>query len=152
MQESQQPDKLKVGEALYLYASFYPRAADPEGLLVALGLADKRSTPFAKLSGGQAVLAVQSAACHRRRLPREGHPAADVDDTRAAAGAAFGRCRGQRLGGCVRDRRSRDRREAGLRREPPDTGFGFVLVLVLTAATVLALVALVASCRALCGT
>ncbi len=53
LQESQQPDKLKVGEALELYASFYSQAADPEQLLGALGLLDKRETRFAKLSGGQ---------------------------------------------------------------------------------------------------
>jgi ABC-2 type transport system ATP-binding protein len=53
LQESEQPDKLKVGEALDLYASFYPNAADPDGLLDALGLAGKRDTRFAKLSGGQ---------------------------------------------------------------------------------------------------
>jgi ABC-2 type transport system ATP-binding protein len=53
LQESQQPDKLEVGEALDLYASFYEHAADPNTLLEGLGLADKRRTRFAKLSGGQ---------------------------------------------------------------------------------------------------
>jgi ABC-2 type transport system ATP-binding protein len=53
LQETQQPDKLKVGEALELYASFYSEAADPDELLEVLGLADKRQTRFAKLSGGQ---------------------------------------------------------------------------------------------------
>ncbi|MGB0091364.1 MAG: ABC transporter ATP-binding protein [Solirubrobacteraceae bacterium] len=53
LQESQQPDKLEVGEALDLYASFYQSAADPDALLAALGLAGKRRSRFAKLSGGQ---------------------------------------------------------------------------------------------------
>jgi ABC-2 type transport system ATP-binding protein len=53
LQESEQPDKLKVGEALELYASFYPQAADPDELLRVLGLKDKREARFAKLSGGQ---------------------------------------------------------------------------------------------------
>jgi len=53
LQETQQPDKLEVGEALELYASFYERSADPDSLLDALGLAGKRGTRFSKLSGGQ---------------------------------------------------------------------------------------------------
>jgi ABC-2 type transport system ATP-binding protein len=53
LQESGQPEKLKVGEALDLYASFYPEPADPDELLEALGLTAARNTRFAKLSGGQ---------------------------------------------------------------------------------------------------
>jgi ABC-2 type transport system ATP-binding protein len=53
LQESQLPDKLKVWEALDLYASFYPRPADWGRLLESLGLAEKRNTRFGKLSGGQ---------------------------------------------------------------------------------------------------
>jgi ABC-2 type transport system ATP-binding protein len=53
LQESELPDKIEVGEALELYASFYPQPADPQRLLETLGLAEKRSTRFAKLSGGQ---------------------------------------------------------------------------------------------------
>jgi ABC-2 type transport system ATP-binding protein len=53
LQESELPDKIEVGEALELYASFYPRPAEPQRLLDTLGLAEKRSTRFAKLSGGQ---------------------------------------------------------------------------------------------------
>jgi ABC-2 type transport system ATP-binding protein len=53
LQESELPEKLEVGEALDLYASFYPDPADPDELLTLLGLADKRETRFAKLSGGQ---------------------------------------------------------------------------------------------------
>ncbi|MEC3974143.1 ABC transporter ATP-binding protein [Amycolatopsis sp. H20-H5] len=53
LQESQLPDKLRVGEALELYSSFYRNPADPEKLLTTLGLADKRDTGYKKLSGGQ---------------------------------------------------------------------------------------------------
>jgi ABC-2 type transport system ATP-binding protein len=53
LQESQLPDKLKVWEALDLYASFYPRPAEWGRLLESLGLAEKRNTRFGKLSGGQ---------------------------------------------------------------------------------------------------
>jgi len=53
LQQSRLPDKLRVGEALDLYASFYDAPADPGALLADLGLAGSRDTPFAKLSGGQ---------------------------------------------------------------------------------------------------
>ena len=53
LQESALPPRLRVAEALGLFGSFYRRRADPEPLLGALGLADKRSSAFAKLSGGQ---------------------------------------------------------------------------------------------------
>jgi len=53
LQQSQLPDRLRVGEALKLYSSFYPRPADWQQLMADVGLADKRNTAFAKLSGGQ---------------------------------------------------------------------------------------------------
>jgi ABC-2 type transport system ATP-binding protein len=53
LQQSNLPDRMKVWEALDLYASFYPKAADWHELLSQLGLEEKRSTPFSKLSGGQ---------------------------------------------------------------------------------------------------
>lgn len=53
LQESRLPDKMTVREALDLYASFYPQPHDPDALLERLGLAQQRSTYFAKLSGGQ---------------------------------------------------------------------------------------------------
>jgi ABC-2 type transport system ATP-binding protein len=53
LQDGQLPDRLKVGEALRLYGSFYRRPADWRALMEVLGLADKRQTPYAKLSGGQ---------------------------------------------------------------------------------------------------
>jgi ABC-2 type transport system ATP-binding protein len=53
LQQSNLPDRMKVWEALDLYASFYPRALDWRELLTQLGLEEKRNTPFSKLSGGQ---------------------------------------------------------------------------------------------------
>ncbi|WCN81069.1 ABC transporter ATP-binding protein [Micromonospora sp. LH3U1] len=53
LQESQLPDRLRVAEALELYASFYRNPADPAGLIEKLGLGEKRNTPYKKLSGGQ---------------------------------------------------------------------------------------------------
>lgn len=53
LQESSLPDRLKVWEALDLFASFYSRSVDWRSLLDQLGLADKYSAPFGKLSGGQ---------------------------------------------------------------------------------------------------
>jgi len=50
---AQLPDKLRVKEALDLYASFYRQPADADGLITRLGLGDRRNTPFGKLSGGQ---------------------------------------------------------------------------------------------------
>jgi ABC-2 type transport system ATP-binding protein len=53
LQQSNLPDRMRVWEALDLYASFYPKAANWEELLTQLGLEEKRNTPFSKLSGGQ---------------------------------------------------------------------------------------------------
>ncbi|MEV4381878.1 ABC transporter ATP-binding protein [Streptosporangium sp. NPDC049644] len=53
LQSSTLPGKLRVWEALDLYASFYRAPADWAELLERVGLADKRDTPYGKLSGGQ---------------------------------------------------------------------------------------------------
>jgi ABC-2 type transport system ATP-binding protein len=53
LQEAALPDKIRVGEAMRLYASFYPAPADWRELLDVLGLSAKRDTVFGKLSGGQ---------------------------------------------------------------------------------------------------
>jgi len=53
LQQSNLPDRMKVWEALDLYASFYPKAADWKVLLAQLGLEEKRNAHFSKLSGGQ---------------------------------------------------------------------------------------------------
>ena len=53
LQQSNLPERMRVWEALDLYASFYPKANDWKELLSQLGLDEKRNTPFSKLSGGQ---------------------------------------------------------------------------------------------------
>jgi ABC-2 type transport system ATP-binding protein len=53
LQESRLPDRIRVWEALDLYASFYDRPADPAGLLGMLGLEHQGATAFRDLSGGQ---------------------------------------------------------------------------------------------------
>src|SRR5215472_11163867 len=68
LQESALPDRMKVWEALDLYASFYPRPADQGRLIEYLGLAEKRETTFGKLSGGQK---------QRLSIPRAGRQPGD---------------------------------------------------------------------------
>lgn len=53
LQSSAMPAKIKVWEALDLYASFYRDPTDWHALMERVGLTDKRNTPYAKLSGGQ---------------------------------------------------------------------------------------------------
>ncbi|MGZ8177772.1 ABC transporter ATP-binding protein [Williamsia sp. SKLECPSW1] len=53
LQESTLPAKLRVGEALELYAALYAHPADTGELAARLGLADHLTVPFASLSGGQ---------------------------------------------------------------------------------------------------
>jgi ABC-2 type transport system ATP-binding protein len=53
LQFSTFPDKLKVGEILDLYQSFYPHPANPEELAQALGLGEKLGSYYKTLSGGQ---------------------------------------------------------------------------------------------------
>ncbi|UQS24196.1 ABC transporter ATP-binding protein [Amycolatopsis thermalba] len=53
LQETELPDRLRVGEALELYASFYPDPADPGALMAELGLTEVRDSAYRKLSGGQ---------------------------------------------------------------------------------------------------
>lgn len=53
LQDSMLPEKLRVGEALRLFRSFYRDGADPETLLGELGIETKRHTAFEDLSGGQ---------------------------------------------------------------------------------------------------
>jgi len=53
LQESALPDRIKVWEAMDMFASFYSRSVDWRPLLEQLGLAEKHNASFAKLSGGQ---------------------------------------------------------------------------------------------------
>jgi ABC-2 type transport system ATP-binding protein len=53
LQSTSLPDKLRVIEALRLFASFYRRHRNPEELLTRFGLQEKRNTFYNQLSGGQ---------------------------------------------------------------------------------------------------
>src|SRR5260221_7220659 len=53
LQEAQFQKRIKVWEAVDLWASLYPNPADGTRLLEQLGLADKRNAWFMTLSGGQ---------------------------------------------------------------------------------------------------
>jgi ABC-2 type transport system ATP-binding protein len=53
LQESELPDRMRVSEALTLFASFYADPLDPRVLMDDLGITDKRSTTYKNLSGGQ---------------------------------------------------------------------------------------------------
>ncbi|MFG1697550.1 ABC transporter ATP-binding protein [Nonomuraea sp. NPDC049309] len=69
LQSAALPEKIKVWEALDLYASFYPDPADWRELLERVGLGPKRGTAFKKLSGGQRQrLSVALALVGRPRI------------------------------------------------------------------------------------
>jgi ABC-2 type transport system ATP-binding protein len=53
LQESALPDRIKVWEALDLFASFVPGESDWRALMEQWGLATKRDAAFSNLSGGQ---------------------------------------------------------------------------------------------------
>ncbi len=53
LQEAGLPDRLKVGEAMRLFASFYRHSVEWRSLLEQFGLAEKEKAYFGGLSGGQ---------------------------------------------------------------------------------------------------
>lgn len=53
LQTSALPDRIKVWEALDLFAAFYPQPLDWRKLVEQMGLEEKRNAYFGKLSGGQ---------------------------------------------------------------------------------------------------
>jgi ABC-2 type transport system ATP-binding protein len=53
LQESALHDRIRVGEAIELFASLYPTCVDGRKLAARLGIEEKWNSPFAKLSGGQ---------------------------------------------------------------------------------------------------
>jgi ABC-2 type transport system ATP-binding protein len=53
LQQAQLQKRIKVSEAIDLWASLYPRPVDGHALLERLGLSDKRQAWFMTLSGGQ---------------------------------------------------------------------------------------------------
>jgi ABC-2 type transport system ATP-binding protein len=53
LQSTALPEKMRVMEALRLFASFYKRRRNPEDLLKRFGLEEKRNAYYSQLSGGQ---------------------------------------------------------------------------------------------------
>jgi len=53
LQSTSLPDKIRVSEALGLFASFYRRRRKPDELLKRFGLEEKRNAFYSTLSGGQ---------------------------------------------------------------------------------------------------
>jgi len=53
LQATALPEKIRVNEAIRLFASFYKRRRDPDELLKRFGLEEKRDAFYSQLSGGQ---------------------------------------------------------------------------------------------------
>src|SRR5437764_844987 len=53
LQATSLPDKMRVIEAIRLFASFYKRQRDPQELLKRFGLDEKKNSFYGQLSGGQ---------------------------------------------------------------------------------------------------
>jgi ABC-2 type transport system ATP-binding protein len=80
LQATSLPDKLRVMEALRLFAGFYKRRRDPEELLKRFGLEEKRDTYYSKLSGGQKQrLALAMALVNNPRVLFFDEPTAGLD-------------------------------------------------------------------------
>jgi ABC-2 type transport system ATP-binding protein len=80
LQSTSLPDKLRVMEALRLFASFYKRRRDPEELLKRFGLEEKRNSYYSKLSGGQKQrLALAMALINDPRVLFFDEPTAGLD-------------------------------------------------------------------------
>ena len=80
LQSTALPEKLRVAEALRLFAGFYTRRRDTEELLKRFGLADKRNTFYMHLSGGQKQrLAVALALVNEPKVVFLDEPTAGLD-------------------------------------------------------------------------
>src|SRR6201984_3868093 len=80
LQSTSLPDKLRVMEALRLFASFYKRGRKPEELLKRFGLEDKRNTFYSQLSGGQKQrLALAMALVNEPKVLFLDEPTAGLD-------------------------------------------------------------------------
>src|SRR6516164_9696595 len=80
LQSTALPDKLRVMEALRLFASFYKRRRNPEELLERFGLKEKRYAFYNQLSGGQKQrLALAMALVNDPKLLFFDEPTAGLD-------------------------------------------------------------------------
>jgi ABC-2 type transport system ATP-binding protein len=80
LQSTSLPDKLRVMEALRLFASFYKRRRKPEDLLYRFGLEEKRNAFYSQLSGGQKQrLALAMALVNDPKLLFFDEPTAGLD-------------------------------------------------------------------------